>query len=342
MIHSKYVAKIVKPDYWLKIEKKYNINPFISASWLNAFSDETKSPVHIVIYFNDILVGLISGLEIKSKYLIFKSISKRYYFFSGPYVVDNHCLTVTECIKSIWDLSLNQGVQKIKFNSYCFHTNFPLNDQCRFKKKIRSEFIIDLQCTVDQAWAKIKKSQRKRINKLEKMNTVFFESPISNSIKMLDQGFDCVKERKISKGYDIDYSPYYMDFLDDSAILNLLKNNTGHIYQIVCDGEILCSSFVIENIEYAYSIFFGSSKNGYELGASAAMKWELIKKYINKNMKSFNLGGLPNDSSLWGIRKYKESMGAEEKLCVGGISKRIQPVLLSFLFEIYNKAMSFR
>lgn len=342
MVRSKYIAKIVEPIVWVDLEKKYNPNPFISSSWLTTFSDKTKTPVYVVVYCNGVIVGLIAGIEEKSKYMFLKSISKVYRFFSGPHVIDNHYITVSECIRCVLNLSLKQGVQKVYFRSYCFHTNFSIENVKNFSKKFRSEFIIDLRCTVDQAWHRIKRKQRQTISKLEKMNVTFIENNSSESLNYLINGFGSVKERKTSKGHDVSYNPIYMDLIDYRAMLNLLNNNVASIYQIVCGEEILCSSFVIENKDTAYLLFFGSSEKGYKLGAFATLNWQLIQKYINEKVKFINLGGIPNDSSKWGIKSFKESLGAEEKLCAGGESNRIQPNFYYLLFFIYRTIMAWR
>ncbi|HNR98395.1 MAG TPA: GNAT family N-acetyltransferase [Planctomycetota bacterium] len=339
---SRCLAQIVDSSCWAGLEKEFNLNPFLSASWLTAFAAEGRTPVYIVIYRGGRIGGLIAGLEVKSRRKLLKDISKVYYFFSGPFAVDHDEAQVGECIKSVLELGAREWVQRAYFRSYAFHTDFSVGSAICFRKRQRSEFVMDLRCSVDEAWRGIKKQRRKAIRKAERAGLRFSENSDPDAINDLVKGFEFIKERKRSKGHAVAYNPIYMDFIDRRVMANLLRSNAARIYQIGCGGETLCSSLVLQNEGYAYQLFFGSREKGYELGAPAALKWELMKKCIGCEVGCLNFGGVPSDASAAGIRQFKESLGAEEKLCFGGESGRIQGRLRYCLYRSYIKGMQWR
>jgi lipid II:glycine glycyltransferase (peptidoglycan interpeptide bridge formation enzyme) len=152
---------------------------------------------------------------------------------------------------------------------------------------------------------------------------------------------DTVLIRKKEQGYTI-YHPFYISFLEIPVMKNLLTNKIGHIYQLLYQDEIMCSIFIIEYKDKAFAVYWGSSSSGYDKQVSVNLFWEILKKYVEKNIRFLNLGGLPKDESAEGIKVFKKTLGAKETVCTGGRLGKIQGPIFSLGYDLYIKYASSR
>ena len=339
--HCKFVTREVDGAVWRSLEDQFNRNPFLSSQWLGAFKTSSVRPIYLTISSKDHVCALMSGLIIQSSHLFIKELVKQLYCFSGPVIIDSGMITIDDCICSIGDYAKREHIHKVNFDSYYYPFDVTV-DNPNFEKKYRDEYVIEIAPDMEKLKKNIKKNQRKRINKLETAGLRFRETFEPEALEQLIAGMANVKQRKAQCGNDISYSPFYITYLDAKVSMRLLNKRVGHIYQLIDEDNVLCSCFIVEYKRCAYSIFFGSSPAGYEMGASAYLKWEIIKRYIGRQIRSLNLGGVPHDDSAEGLIAYKEAMGARRFTCAGGKMENIQGPLLTLIYKHYNKFISRR
>jgi lipid II:glycine glycyltransferase (peptidoglycan interpeptide bridge formation enzyme) len=81
----------------------------------------------------------------------------------------------------------------------------------------------------------------------------------------------------------------------------------------------------------------GSNYRGYELGANALIWYSGIEQFHKEGYKTFNLGGVPEDSSKSGLIFFKTSLGAEKHLCSGGSTPHLNSPFFDLLTNMYRK-----
>ena len=336
-----FVTREVDDGVWERLEEQFNGNPFLSSRWLSAFKKSSVRPIYLTISFQDHVCALISGLIVQSSRLVIKELVKQLHCFSGPVIIDKGTITIPDCIQSIGDYAKRQHIHKINFDSYYYPFDVTV-DNPNFEKKNRDEYVIEICPDMESIKKNIKKNQRKRIHKLGEAGLRFRETFEPEALEQLIAGMINVKKRKEQCGNDISYSPFYITYLDANVSMRLLNKRFGHIYQLIDNNNVLCSCFIVEYKHAAYSIFFGASPACYEMGASAYLKWEIIKRYVDRQIWSLNLGGVPQDDSAEGLITYKKSMGAKRFVCAGGKIENIQGPFLTLIYKHYNKFISRR
>jgi lipid II:glycine glycyltransferase (peptidoglycan interpeptide bridge formation enzyme) len=327
------VTEIRDPQEWKTDLNKFNFNIFITPEWIEPFVDSEKKSIYLNFTENDMLIGKIAGLKIKSsltnKELLF--------FFSGPAWPKSNEGIIPMLINELLNYAgINKFIRLI-VRSYDYKMQFKCKPRL-FKITERNEYVIDLSKSNEEINNNLNKQAIKKINKAEKSNFEFIKG---DPFKMADKLISLLEETKkvrLAKGYP-DYSYFYIPYMNQTTLNKIINNNITSLYYVKADNEILS---VIINLHYnkqVYSFLIGSDQRAYKLGINYFIFYKLVCELKEQEYEYFNLGGVPQDTSAEGLIFFKKSLGAEEITMSGGSSNylTLPYILLNPLLNLGRK-----
>jgi ribosomal protein S18 acetylase RimI-like enzyme len=86
-----------------------------------------------------------------------------------------------------------------------------------------------------------------------------------------------------------------------------LESGAGELFQAVCNGQVVSSLLFLRSARTAYSQSTGTSPEGMGIGASPFLINSICIELSREGVRTFNLGGAPEGSSLAG---FKAGFGA--------------------------------
>ena len=110
----------------------------------------------------------------------------------------------------------------------------------------------------------------------------------------------------------------FLSLLTSTPKLETLKNGLAKIFYVKIKDSISCINFVFTYGKKVYAILIGTSRQGYELGIPAFTTCSTLQRCKELGFESYNLGGVPDDSSKSGLFFFKTSLGAKRFSCTGG------------------------
>ncbi len=186
----------------------------------------------------------------------------------------------------------------------------------------RLEFLADLRKDEQELLNNIAKDQRARIRKMEREGILIEESSDRADLYGLRVARETAQERrsKRGQGYELTKSDLFYEriqkYLVEPGIANLFVAREGD--EIV--AAILFGAFNGR----AYSIFSGSTKEGYKMGAQSGLYWCAVQYFRTRGFHQLNRGGLPASAEmegdpLHGIYRFKKRLGTEPVSCTSGV-----------------------
>lgn len=325
-------------DKWNKHIRMFCASPFISAPWLESFKNPGRKPVFFRFVSQEKTVGIIAGLVQEPCFHILKKIKKEIFFFSGPAVPESDKDLIRLCIASLTKYAMASGYTSLDIRSWDYPHVFDLEDLPY--KNTREEFVIDMQGEFED----IRKKMRKRIHEMVRQGArnelTFHESDSPDLVEELTRLLEHTKSVRTSKGYE-GYSYFYMPYFDKQVIYNLFQNKIAKIFYAKKHDKIISVKLVVCHGNRACALLAGTDPEGYKLKAPAFTWFNTIKKLREDGIKSYNIGGVANDSGASGLTFFKTSFGAEKFACVGGSTSFLQGPFLNLLYQVfYNKLPS--
>jgi RimJ/RimL family protein N-acetyltransferase len=111
-------------------------------------------------------------------------------------------------------------------------------------------------------------------------------------------------QRRAGRGESVSLVPSY----EVRAATAYLSTGAGRVYQAWHEGEILSSLLVLVAPQGAYYQSAGTTAKGMELGVSAFLVSDIIRRLAEEGVSMFNLGGAGEESP--GLLRFKSSFGA--------------------------------
>jgi RimJ/RimL family protein N-acetyltransferase len=111
-------------------------------------------------------------------------------------------------------------------------------------------------------------------------------------------------DRRASRGESVSLVPSY----EVRAATALLSSGAGRLYQARHEGQIVSSLMILLAPNGAYYQSAGTTPKGMELGASALLVSDVIRRLAEEGVQVFNLGGAGDESP--GLQRFKSSFGA--------------------------------
>ena len=229
-----------------------------------------------------------------------------------------------------------QRYSRILFFSWDYPQGFDLSAVSLTAHK-RKEYIIDLREAAGAIHQKVRPYIKRNAKRAKNMGLTCHQSHSELMVRNLLGLLDDTKQRRIAQGH-LDYDYYYMPFLDDEVVYQLIRRRKARIFYVRNAQEILSTVLLVTHEKRAYTLLNATSTEGYQIGANHLLQLELLKKMKSEGMDILNLGGVPGGAADPGLTFYKLSLGAEAQWCMGGATKMLKGFLLSFnpLLKVYD------
>jgi lipid II:glycine glycyltransferase (peptidoglycan interpeptide bridge formation enzyme) len=287
-------------------------------------------------------MALLAGLSIKPSQVLARRYYRRLLFFSGPAAIESNRELTETCLKHLVTFAAHHGYSRLHFGSWDYP--HPIGNGCSsLKKKNRKEYIIDLRSDLPSIKRKVKSSVRRKARQVGKKGVVFHETYSSEALQNFISLLDETKRIRLSKGYE-GYCSYYMPFLDEVILSQLLRRKAGRLFVVERKGKTLSADFAIVHGNRAFVLLNATSAEGYKIGARKFLLLSLIEKTKKEGIEYLNLGGVAPDSSANALAFFKHSFGAEEQVCEGGSTAFLGGPLLCLnpILNFYQKAIKGR
>jgi len=193
----------------------------------------------------------------------------------------------------------------------------------------RKEYIIDLREELKDINKKVRPYIKRNARRAISNGATFHESDSANLVSELLFLLEETKKMRVAKGHAT-YSYYYMPFLEDKIIFEMVRRRKGKIFYVLKNNEVLAAELVLTHGKRAYALLNATSSEGYNIGANPFLKMMLIKKMKGDGVEYLNLGGIPGSASGSELAFYKLSCGARDYVCMGGTTQFLNGFLAHF------------
>lgn len=312
--------------------------PFSASTWLDAFENDVLHPVSFLFEERGDPIGILAGLEVQSSNAITRGLGlfKRLFFFTGP--VLTHQETYPDCIHAFNETAQHLGYVKIVYRSWDFPCNHPVNPY-PVPGPLRIEYIIDLKPDVGEIEQNIKREQRKNIRHAIQNGLELVEETSRAKCTQLLTFIDESKHRRHQNGYQ-DYETYYIPYLCDRVMNNLVDNHCLRLFHVELDGTPLNSTAIITHGKRAYALLAGTTEHGYRMNASPFSFYRICLKLKQEGKTYLNLGGVPWDDSQSNLIRFKRTLGAREYPCPTGSTGFLQNSFYKLGLDLYTGCMT--
>ena len=318
-------------------------NIFHSHIWAVLQSRLRKiSPLYISIKNNtgEIIGGLLAFL-CQSDYPLLNRISKVLEVTSHPFGRDMSIETVNAFLEEIEKLAKKLNCATIQLNSNMSGHSLFIPKDHGYTESRRVEFHVDLSKSEDELWSGMAKDQKARVRQIEKKGTIIEECQGRSDFNYLHSVRITTKERRASSGmgYDLTEDQKYYDILYES----LSAKGSGRLFFAKYESDVLAAIYFSTFNRQAYSVFSGSSKIGYKMGAQTGLYWQAVKTFKAEGFSLLNRGGVDastEDKShkMHGLYRFKKRLGTVPVLCRSGekISSPMRYNLLNLKRHIFR------
>jgi hypothetical protein len=197
-----------------------------------------------------------------------------------------------------------------------------------FVETERVEFSLDLGRDGEVLWQGIRKDQREKIRRLKREGVVITEGTSLEDLRALGAAREATQSRREERGqgYDLPsdgglYEALYRHLMSQGAARLFIARQTDTVL-----AAILFSTFNGR----AYSVFSGSTENGYRLGTQSGLFWAAVETFKAEGFRELNRGGVPGSAAregdpLHGIYTFKLRLGTTPQECRSGV-KVLDPI----------------
>lgn len=207
-----------------------------------------------------------------------------------------------------------------------------------FLETERIEFVADLTTGVDAVWQAIDKKQRERIRQLERKAVAVTVETGRDALTALQSLRGSTQRKRAARGQG--YSLAAGERLDDAIERHLLRGDLARIFTARVEGQPVAAILYATFAGRAYSMFSGSSSEGYRLGAQSLLYWAAVQRFHGEGFVELNRGGGPGaaespEHPLHGIYQFKLRLGTTPLRCRSGV-KVLSP-LRAALADMKNR-----
>lgn len=316
------IARGQTPDRWDEMLIKLGGTLFQSAGWAE-YQRGLGDSVPLFASAHDdkgALIGMAVLQHTRSSMPILAQISGRVELPGHPAVSEN--ARMNSIMAALENKAREIGCARLVLNSnMSAESPFSPSDH-GYAVTRRLEFLADLTRDEDELMNSIAKDQRARIRKLERDGVIIEESSDRADLYGLRIARETAQERRTERGqgYELTKSNAFYD-----RIYNyLLKPGIAKLFVARATDDIVAAILFGAFNGRAYSIFSGSTKEGYKMGAQSGLYWCAVQYFRERGFSQLNRGGLPASSEsegdpLHGIYRFKKRLGTEPVLCTSGV-----------------------
>ena len=312
------------PSYWDELVCRLNGTVFHSSLWAE-YQGNIQNACPIFLLKKDGNGNEEAGavaLFRKSQIPAVAVFVRELVLLSHPFVDPKNTRAGEQFIGQCEELGRQWGCSRISIESFYSGYSPFLPQDHGYKEVRRVEFSLDLQRASDILWQGIKKDQRERIRRLERVGVVVSEGTGLEDLRVLKLVREATQGKRTLRGqhYTLSTDEKFYRQLDQY----LLRPGIGRIFLAKLEDEILASIFYATFNGKSYSVFSGSTDRGYKLSAQSGLFWGAVKQFQSEGFRELNRGGVPESASiqgdpLHGIYSFKQRLGTTPLTCRSGI-----------------------
>lgn len=243
-------------------------------------------------------------------------------------VVRQGNISVEEFIESIEDRGHALGCSRIVLESFMSGDSTFVPEEHGYLGASRLEFHLDLERDPDSLWKGIGKDQRDKIRRLSRDGVIIEEGRSLADLRGLGVVREATQAKRSARGQSYDLSAG-SDFYE-RLFEYLVVRGAGRLFLARRDGEVIAGLFFSTFNGLAYSVFSGSTDQGYRLGAQSGIFWAAVETFRAEGFTLLNRGGVPGSAAeegnpQHGIYAFKKRLGTTPVLCRSG-AKVLSPV----------------
>lgn len=290
---------------WSRELTIFNYSIFISETWLRSVSNNNEIAIYLDFKIGGDVVAKIAGLSVKNR----KNKPDILYFYSGIAFKSYDEKLIHSCNNQLIDFARSRGYDKVIIKSYDYSEEFTIKISNLYVERRRLEFLINLAIDEESIYHKFNKKARYHIRKAKSNGSTIHESQSSDLLDILLKLLNETREIRISKGYS-EYNIFYLRNFNEHTLMSLLKNGSATMIYVETNNKINCIQFILLNNKIASGLLMGTTQEGYDLYAPVFLEYNIMLMLKRRNYISYNLGGIPYNTSHNGLIRYKTSIGA--------------------------------
>ncbi|HET9952716.1 MAG TPA: GNAT family N-acetyltransferase [Candidatus Eisenbacteria bacterium] len=190
-----------------------------------------------------------------------------------------------------------------------------------FAETERVEFLVDLTAPREATWSAMKKDQRERVRHLEREGVTVSIGTDRQDLTEFRAMQESTQDRRNRQGmgYELEGDDEFYDRVHEQ----LVRPGVGRLFLARFEGRAIAGIFFHVWNGQAYSMFSGSTPEGYRLGAQTLLFWRAVERFREEGLHRLNRGGVPASSAiegdpLHGLYRFKTRLGATPVVCLSG------------------------
>jgi hypothetical protein len=323
----------VSAEVYDALKSGFDLYPFFERFWLESFKRRNREAAYFAFFRKRKLAGLAAGILDIPRLAVRIPGSKRVHLFGLPEIWDADPAAIFNAFE---DYLRGMGCGAVHVAPFDTPSRYDLKIP-GFSKRSREEFVVDLTSPLPDMWNNLDKHGKRTIGKASNAGLMFGEYRGPLKPEDLIGRLDASLQQKLGKGFG-DFDFHDIRFLGQDIVAGLLKSKCARVYCVFRENAVLGACLVVRNERHARCLFAGTTPEGYRLHSPRLMFWRLIEKMKEDGCTSLNLGGVPGDGLAAHVAEFKRSLGAEPRICEGGVCHLSSPFhkLLYGLYRHYD------
>ncbi len=290
---------------WEKELSSFQGSIFMSSNWISVISNNERKPVYLRFIENEKPVALLGGIEL----LIKTGPARQLFFYSGIISDGEDATLIARCKAALYEYAQKTGYHRVTLRSYDCHS-YLKTQVWQFKARERMEYVFYLDRDIKEVINCFDRDLKRRVRKSKKEGAVFRKSCSPELTETLFKLLEETYSSRQAKGYG-SYNYLFLPFFGRNEIEQLIKKGDAAFYYVEKEEKILSIQLVIFHERKAYSALMGTSPNGYRDAAPSLLFYELALTLKEQGYSYLNIGGVPRSKQQKGLKKFKDSLGAE-------------------------------
>ncbi|MBC8485588.1 MAG: GNAT family N-acetyltransferase [Bacteroidetes bacterium] len=309
MIIFKQFAKQYAKEFSDFVKEHPYGNIFHSIEWINILNKCLDCKCVAIMAVNTgtgKICGVVVGMVRTEKNGLLSFLSTRTIVIGGPLVEesDDAKVILTELLIELKHHAGKKSLYVELWNMFDRpFEQFGCLEIPGFKFIDHLNFIIDLDSSPDQIFAKFSKTRRKNIRRAIKYGVTVTEVKTNNGVKKL---YSLLEETYNRVGVPLDNFEVF-----DLAFKNLQPVGNAHFYLAYCDGVCIGGRVVLLYKEWIYDWYAGSRKDSFKKYPDELLIWHILQWGMEHKYKYFNFGGAGKPDKKYGPREFKGKFGGE-------------------------------
>ncbi|HEU4333800.1 MAG TPA: GNAT family N-acetyltransferase, partial [Candidatus Eisenbacteria bacterium] len=299
------------PDGWNDLVRRLGGTVFHSAEWADYQRASSGGTSWFLAAFagSEPVGGSVATLHRSSRPILshlFRSLEVA----SHPFGAD--AAARGQILRALESLGRETGCATIDLQSFQSGESPIRPERHGYREAERVEFVVDLSRGLDEVWRGIGKGQRERIRKLERLGLAVAIGTERSDLEALRAARQETHDKRVRRGQA--YALTGDDAFYDRLHRWVLARGIGRLFVARKEGVPVAALLFSTFHRRAYSMFSGSSEEGYKLGAQSLLFWRAVESFHADAFTELNRGGVPGasereDHPLHGIYAFKRQLG---------------------------------